>query len=134
MRIPVKRPCSRINPEKVKIKKPNIEPKSKTVLNHFSQLKKELLLEILNFLDTKTVCKIIPSINTYFYLFIKTYKKYLTSFQLPIIVFRTKLKNFENYNSNLLKLVSNTDQLVNLQIYSHKKNKEITSEYLDKSF
>lgn len=128
-------PAKRKNSQKRSVlssqKKPKtllLEKINKSLTNP-GNLRKDLWVSILDFLDTWSYFHIIPQISTFFYFIIKNSKNYRTSFKLPIIVKFSKPYN-ETYNiyiknSKSMEYILNCQQLNKLEITLGKEEKNI---------
>ena len=91
-------------------------------------LRKDLWVEILDYLDTMSYFKVIPQLNSFFYFLVKEYKNYRTTLNLKLDVDETNsyitFRGITSKDSNCLEIILNTKLLkkLELKLLDHNKN------------
>lgn len=128
MELPTKRKSLRKRPNQSLQKIPKITPEIKLPKSKF--LRKDLWVEIIDYLDTKSYFLIIPQINSFFYFLVKDYKNYKTTLKLSLNAYFSKSDNDKNIkilkNHNSLECITECQRLKKLEL--NLINREMTSE------
>ncbi|OMJ83449.1 hypothetical protein SteCoe_15617 [Stentor coeruleus] len=138
MDFPVKRKGSskRSVPSLQKRKKTLLSEKSFEAATKATYLRKDLWIEIIDYLDTKSYFWIIPQVNSFFYFLVKDCKNYRTSLK-----FMLKVSYSNTNNTNHYKIVKNSksiDYILNCQLLNKlelklERYEMITKKALDSS-
>ncbi|OMJ88530.1 hypothetical protein SteCoe_9476 [Stentor coeruleus] len=116
-------PAKRINSNKRAIQSIHKRPKTELLLKSILKsiyLRKELWIEIIDYLDTKTYFCIISQINSFFYSLVKNCKNYRTSLNICLLAGYSVIKNSFRFkiikNSKGMDYILNCQQLNKLEI------------------